>query len=80
MQSRILRLKDLLFILPVSLALGAALSAIQPGAWWIGWLGFSALFFLGLLALFAAWRWACAERGSEPVKDHWKARRVPSLG
>jgi hypothetical protein len=70
MQPRILHLKDLLFILPASLILGAALSAIQPGTWWIGWLGFSALFVLGLLALVASWRWACAERGSEPVADH----------
>jgi len=75
MQPRILSLKDLLFILPVSLALGAALSAIQPGAWWIGWLGFSALFILGLLALVASWRWACAENSSEPVADH--SRNAP---
>ncbi len=60
MQTRNLFLKDLIFILPVSLVLGAGLSALQNGIWWIGWLGFSALFILGLVALVAAWRWAGA--------------------
>jgi len=37
---------DLAWIAPLSLALGALLSGLQPGAWWIGWLGFSFLFLL----------------------------------
>ena len=60
MQTKKLYLKDLIFILPVSLLLGAGLASIQSGAWWIGWLGFSALFIIGLIALVAAWRWADA--------------------
>ena len=60
MQTRKLFLKDLMAILPVSLVLGAGLASLEAGAWWIGWLGFSALFILGLAALVAAWRWAGA--------------------
>jgi hypothetical protein len=57
MQTKKIFLKDFLFILPVSLILGAGLASIQSGAWWIGWLGFSALFLVGLIALVIAWRW-----------------------
>ncbi|HUH97495.1 MAG TPA: hypothetical protein VLZ89_09070 [Anaerolineales bacterium] len=62
MQAQKLHLKDFLFILPGSLILGAGLAALQAGAWWIGWLGFSALFVVGAAALVAAWRWAGAGR------------------
>ncbi len=58
MKTYIPALRHLLFILPVALAVGAGLAAIQPGAWWIGWLGFSALLFMGLIVLVAAWKWA----------------------
>ncbi len=57
MQTKKLFLKDFLFILPASLILGAGLASIQSGAWWIGWLGFSALFIVGLIALVIAWHW-----------------------
>ena len=57
MQIKLLFLKDFLFILPASLILGAGLASLQAGAWWIGWLGFSALFIVGLIALVIAWRW-----------------------
>src|ERR1700690_2833584 len=57
MQTKKLFLKDLFFIIPVSLAFGAGLSALQNGAWWIGWLGFSAVVIIGLIALVIAWRW-----------------------
>jgi len=60
MQTRKLFLKDLIFIVPLSLVLGMGLASIQAGTWWIGWLGFSALFIAGLMALVAAWRWAGA--------------------
>jgi len=60
MQTKKLFLKDFLFILPVSLILGAGLASIQLGAWWIGWLGFSALVIIGLIALVIAWRWGNA--------------------
>ena len=60
MQTKKLYLKDFLFILPASLILGAGLAFLQAGAWWIGWLGFSALFIVGSIALFIAWRWADA--------------------
>src|SRR5271157_2864080 len=60
MQTKKLFLKDFLFILPASLILGAGLASLQAGAWWIGWLGFSALFIVGLIALVIAWRWASA--------------------
>ncbi len=41
-----------------SIVAGAGLAAVQPGPWWIGWLGFSALFLLGLAALVSVWLWA----------------------
>jgi len=56
MKSKYLFVKDFFLIIPVSLILGAGLAALQGGAYWIGWLGFSALLVLGLAALFAAWR------------------------
>jgi hypothetical protein len=34
MQIKFLFLKDFLFILPVSLVLGAGLASLQAGAWW----------------------------------------------
>src|SRR5512143_2704533 len=55
-------LRRYLFLLPVALGMGAALAAVQPGDWWIGWLGFSALALLGLGVLAAAWRRAGAGR------------------
>ena len=58
MNTKIIFLKDLLFIIPAALLSGAGLAALQPGVPWIGWLGFSALFLLGLSALLASWRWA----------------------
>ncbi len=58
MKTKYLFPKDLLFIIPASFISGAGLAALQPGAYWIGWLGFSALFLLGFIALLATWRWA----------------------
>ncbi|HEX8992337.1 MAG TPA: hypothetical protein VF784_11725 [Anaerolineales bacterium] len=58
MNSRTRLLTYLLILLLVSLVVGAGLASIQPGAWWIGWLGFSGLLLLGLVALATAWRWA----------------------
>ncbi len=48
-------LRDLLWILPSSLVLGLVLSLLGPGIWWIGWLAYSVLLALGLLALSALW-------------------------
>ncbi len=42
----------------ISMVTGGALAALQPGIWWIGWLGFSSLLALGLTALLVAWRWS----------------------
>lgn len=50
--------RDLLWSLPFSLAMGAGLSALQPGNWFIGWLGFSFLFFISLFLLSSFTRWA----------------------
>ena len=57
MQTKELHLKDFIFIVPGSFLLSAGLSSLQNGTWWIGWLGFSALFVIGLIALVVAWRW-----------------------
>lgn len=58
MKSRYLNARDGLFIIPISLLVGAGLAALQPGSWLLGWLGFSGLLFLGLIGLTSAWRWA----------------------
>jgi len=50
--------RDFLWILPLSLALGAGLSSLQAGNWLIGWLGFSLLFLLAFSLLTLATRWA----------------------
>jgi hypothetical protein len=55
---KIFNQRDFLWILPLSLGLGAVLSALQPGNWWIGWLGFSFLFFLSFLLLTLSISWA----------------------
>jgi hypothetical protein len=58
MKLRYLSSKDLLFVLPVALGLGALLAFSQNGNWFAGFLGFSLLLFLGLLALLGSVRWA----------------------
>jgi len=50
--------RDLLWSLLLSLAVGAGLTSMQPGSWFIGWLGFSFLFFLSLFLLVTSFRWA----------------------
>ncbi len=50
--------KDLLWGLPLSLALGAGLASLQPGNWFIGWLAFSFLFLLSFFLLVSSTRWA----------------------
>ncbi len=55
-------LRDLFWILPVSLSLGLTLSLLDGGTWWIGLLAYSLLLTLGLLALTALWRSAGAPR------------------
>ncbi len=52
--------RDWAWILPISMALGAGLSFIQPGDWLIGWLAFSLLFILSGVLLTASVRWAGA--------------------
>jgi hypothetical protein len=58
MTSKNLAPSDFVWIFPASVIVGAGLAAIQPGIYWVGWTGFSALFVLGLSGLLAAWRWA----------------------
>jgi hypothetical protein len=50
--------RDLIWIVPLSLALGAALALVQSGDWLIGWLAFSGVLLAGSLALTVFWRWA----------------------
>jgi hypothetical protein len=50
--------RDFFWIFPLSFALGAALSFLQPGNRLIGWLGFSFLFLLSFLLLTFFTRWA----------------------
>jgi hypothetical protein len=50
--------RDFIWILPLSLGLGAVLSTLQPGNWLIGWLGFSFLFLLTFSLLTLSIKWA----------------------
>ncbi|MDI6768592.1 MAG: hypothetical protein QMD04_02825 [Anaerolineales bacterium] len=54
--------RDLKWIIPASLGVGAFLSALDGGTWWIGWLAYSFILALGLSALAALWRRAGAGR------------------
>jgi len=51
-------LRDLLYIIPVSLALGAWLASVQDGNWLIGFVSFSFLFVFSLTLLRISSRWA----------------------
>ena len=55
-------LRDLRWILPAGLGAGLALALLGPGTWWIGWLSYSLVMILGLLALAALWRSAGGSR------------------
>jgi hypothetical protein len=55
-----LRKSNFLWILPSALLLGASLSSLQPGNWWIGFASFSLLFFLSLSLFTVSLRWAGA--------------------
>ncbi len=57
-------LRDLIWILPASLGLGAILSALSGGTWWIGCLSFALILLLGLAAMAALWRDACRDEGT----------------
>lgn len=50
--------KDLLYILPASLLLGAWLASVQAGNWLIGFASFSLLFLLSFILLTFSSRWA----------------------
>ncbi len=49
-------LRDLRWIVPASVCLGLGLSFGSPGTWWIGWLSYTLVLLLGLLAIVALWR------------------------
>jgi hypothetical protein len=49
-------LRDMRWILPVSLTMGLSLSLLGPGSWWIGWISYTLLCLLGFSALAALWR------------------------
>jgi len=55
---KIFNQRDFLWILPLSLGVGAVLSFLQAGNWLIGWLGFSFLFLLAFLFLTLSTKWA----------------------
>lgn len=55
---KILVPRDLFWGVPSAVLLGAAFSSLQPGSWFIGWLGFSALFLISILVSIASIRWA----------------------
>jgi hypothetical protein len=55
-------LRDLAWMAPASLVVGALLTLLDGGTWWIGWLAYSFIGILGLLAVTALWRWAGASR------------------
>ncbi|MBN1452049.1 MAG: hypothetical protein JW963_13620 [Anaerolineales bacterium] len=50
--------RHLLWMLPVSLSLGAVLSFLQPGNWLVGWLAFSSLLLLSFWLFSLLHRWA----------------------
>ena len=63
-----LKKTDFFWILPLALVLGAGLSSLQPGNWWIGFASFSFLFLLSLTILQFSYRWA--SRAPEEHRDY----------
>jgi len=55
---KIFNQRDFLWILPLSLGMGAVLSSLQAGNWLIGWLGFSFLLLFTFLFLTLSKKWA----------------------
>ena len=55
-----LKKNDLLWIVPLALVLGAGLSSLQPGNWFVGFVSFSFLFLLSFLLFTIAFRWSGA--------------------
>lgn len=49
--------RDLYWSVPLSLLLGAALSYVQPGNWFVGWVGFAFLLLISFLLLAMSTRW-----------------------
>jgi len=62
--------RDFIWVLPLSLGLGAVLSSLQPGNWLIGWLGFSFLFLLCISLLVLCTRWAGSGSLDTPLEKH----------
>lgn len=50
--------RHFLWMLPVSLSLGAVLSYLQPGSWLVGWISFSSLLLLSFYLFTLLHRWA----------------------
>ena len=55
-------LKELAYVAPIALVVGALMAAIQPGSFWLGWVGFAVLLALGLFGLAASLRSAAGGR------------------
>ncbi len=70
MKPTLLSARDLVWIAPLSLFLGAGLSLLQPGSWFIGWLGFSFLFLLSFCVLTLSIRWAGGGGFDTPLGKH----------
>ncbi len=62
MEIKYFTVKDLYYLVPVSLALGAGLATLEPGNWYLGFASFSFLFLLSLSVLEFFFRWANAGR------------------
>jgi hypothetical protein len=58
MKANYITLKDLLYILPLSLAAGAGMASIQPGEWFIGFISFSFIFLLSFVLLKISHSWS----------------------
>ena len=51
------RLQRLIFSLPIALILGAVVSLLSPGSFWIGWLASFIILLPCLYLMFTAWQW-----------------------
>jgi hypothetical protein len=56
--------RRLIWIIGVSLALGAGLSSLQPGNWFIGWAAFSIILFIAFCLFVISWHWASGGLGT----------------
>ena len=78
MKTKYLAVKELLYIIAISLMMGTLLASIEDGNWLMGSISFSFLFFLSLTVLTIWTRWAIGVESKERSSE--RRRSIQALG